>query len=479
MHKLSTEHMVKNGTYKVPDEYYIRLHHVRPRFKDNIEDVLIFCADAISSIPRTDKESFALTVNDRLRQFPGNVTKTEKTISNWRTEISALFGFIETDESEAWPGLRAKELAEQQDLIAFFKTFLYSFQYPGAHLKSQAIKELIEHGVKFKPAQYILNMLYWKYQQNDKEYLTKAEVCHCIFNDLRCVRDNEPPEMVWNRILSNRRKKIEYDVKSDIIRYAGDIIDYMDQANLLKTYDFTKYYLKTNDMDIILRFINSTEYYSGYDEYINRRVVDYDEIKCEKNKWFAWVNRQMNTSDFSTDITDIIPTEVYSPTEVKNLVDVITEDGTDAGTSSTGIAGEALVYGHECQTLKNGGRSDLIHLVKQIPTYLALGYDIKSLDLNEVHKCIEVKTTVSARPLQFTRFHMTPNEWRSAESNQDMYYVYRLMISREERKLYVMRNPVKLYKEDKIRIIPSNGMDVMFDDNVAGSYEELLTWEED
>ena len=479
MHKIPTEPSPLKKEYKVPEDYYIRLHHVRPRFKDNLDDVLIYCADAISSIPRDDKEVFAQKVNSLLRQFPGNITKADKTINNWRTEISALFGFIESDDSDSWAGLRAKELAEQQDLIAFFKTFLYSFQYPGAHLKDHYIKELIENGVRFKPAQYILNMLYWKFQQGDTEYLTKAETCHCIFNDLRCVRDNEAPELVWDRIIANRRKGLGYDEEGDVIRYAGDIIDYMEQANLLKTYDFSKYYLNTSDMDVILRFVNSTEYFTGYDSFIRCRTVSYDEINSQKNEWFAWVNREMDTSDFSTDITDIIPTDVYTPTEIQSLVDVITEDDTEATTSSTGLAGEALVYGHECQTLVNGCRPDLVHLVKQIPTHLAMGYDIKSLTLQEEHKYIEVKTTISARPLQFKRFHLTPNEWRSAESNREMYYVYRLMISRNERKLYILRNPVKLYKEDKIVGIPSNGMDIIFDDNVAGHYEELLTWEGD
>lgn len=213
---------------------------------------------------------------------------------------------------------------------------------------------------------------------------------------------------------------------------------------------------------------------------ISKNVSSIREINNQKNRWFAWVNRPMDASDFSTDITEIIPTDVYSPLKIKSLVDaVIEEEDLDSGTSTTGIAGEALVYGHECQMLKNGGRSDLIHLVKQIPTYLAMGYDIKSLDLMEDYKYIEVKTTISARPLQFTRFHMTTNEWRSAESNQDKYYVYRLMISREERKLYVLKNPVKLYKEDKISAVPSNGMDITFNEKVAGQYEELLIWEGD
>ena len=28
--------------YKIPDEYFFRIHHVRPRFKGDIENVLIY-----------------------------------------------------------------------------------------------------------------------------------------------------------------------------------------------------------------------------------------------------------------------------------------------------------------------------------------------------------------------------------------------------------------------------------------------------
>ena len=35
--------------YKVPDEYYFRIHHVRPRFKDDVENVL-FHTDNVSKL---------------------------------------------------------------------------------------------------------------------------------------------------------------------------------------------------------------------------------------------------------------------------------------------------------------------------------------------------------------------------------------------------------------------------------------------
>ena len=41
------------------------------------------------------------------------------------------------------------------------------------------------------------------------------------------------------------------------------------------------------------------------------------------------------------------------------------------------------MHGHECMRIKTGGREDLIHLIKRIPT-VAVGYDISSVDwMNE------------------------------------------------------------------------------------------------
>ena len=37
-------------TYKIPDEYFFRLHHVRPRFKNDVEEVLLYVATSISEM---------------------------------------------------------------------------------------------------------------------------------------------------------------------------------------------------------------------------------------------------------------------------------------------------------------------------------------------------------------------------------------------------------------------------------------------
>ncbi len=94
--------------YEVPKEYYIRLHHVRPRFKNDIENVLIFVASEIAKIPELPKEEFKLRINDAIKQYPGNSILEQKTIDNWRTEISALFGFMNHKKSRRKCRIRHK-----------------------------------------------------------------------------------------------------------------------------------------------------------------------------------------------------------------------------------------------------------------------------------------------------------------------------------------------------------------------------------
>lgn len=150
--------------------------------------------------------------------------------------------------------------------------------------------------------------------------------------------------------------------------------------------------------------------------------------------------------------------------------------GEDVKTKDIGDIGESLVHSHECQRIKIGGREDLIHLIKRIPTQFAVGYDIQSVEIDERKRYIEVKTTISSKPLHFNKIHLTPNEWSTANTTRDRYFVYRLMISKADKKLYVIQDPVGLYKNDIIEMIPKNGAEITFNVDTAGQYEELLSW---
>lgn len=482
--------------YKIPDEYFFRIHHVRPRFKGDIENVLIYMAEEISAVGELPVDEFVSKVNDVIYRYPGNAHRELKTINNWRTEISALFGFIEHSDNTDKPGRRANELAANQDLVECFKIFLYNFQYPGAHIKPRNVLEQIKNGIHFKPAQYILKLLKYANKEGGNAIgLTKYEVCHCVFNDLRVTRDNEDVEKTWERIINNRKDKVEYDQTGDVIRYAGDIIDYMEIANLLKTYDSHTYYLNTLEEEAIIKFIESSEWFSEYDTMIESCSGTMEKVKDCINGWFSYVNRDIQDTDFSTDILSYIASDAE---ELKQLRDSTTTDSIggvadlierdnilekriaayydNLTTKDIGDIGESLVHGHECMRIKLGGRDDLIHLIKRIPTQFAVGYDISSVELDERKRYIEVKTTISSKPLHFNRVHLTKNEWNTASSTNDRYYVYRLMLSKNERKLFLLQDPVRLYKQDLINMIPSDGAEITFDPTKVGVFEELLTW---
>lgn len=484
-----------NNIYTIPKNHYFRIHHSRPRFKDDVENVLIYVATKLCDVPSLSKKEYAEEVRKVLYQYPGNAIKTKKTIDNWRTEISTFFGFTIKDGDFRETGYRAYELAINQDLVEFFKNFLYTFQYPGGHIKSDKILEQIEHGIKFKPAQSILKIMIAGRNKTGKNvYLTKAETCYCIFNDTRVTKDHEDPLITWNRIEENRINNVKYDETGDVIRYAGDIIDYMRLANLLKTYDYKHFYLNKFEEESILKFANSKEWFSDYDNMIKEGTGSYEEIKaCEKN-WFDYVNRDFSEMDFSTDILAFIASSEDELQQIKeqyksshsSLQDDLTNGTKEieeriasnniSNTKDIGDMGEFLVHGHECMRIKNAGREDLVHLIKRIPTQFALGYDINSVEADNTKRLIEVKTTISTNPINFNTVHLTPNEWATASTFKDRYYIYRLMLNAEKKELFVLQDPVGLYKKGLINMTLSDGADITFNPDEVGRYEELLQW---
>ena len=488
--------------YEVPKEYYFRIHHCRSRFKSDVENILIFMATEISKL----SEQYGIIdddkLNDAIRHYPENGNKTKKTIDNWRTEISSLFGFFEYVDGKKVAGGLSKHLAQYQDMVEFFKLFLYKFQYPGAHIDVKPLLEQIEAGVRFKPAQYILAVLKYAEEKTGKrQYITKAEACHCIFNDLRCTRDKESPDKVWKRITENRDKKLEYDETGDVIRYAGDILGYMEIANLLVCYDHKHFYSNyKREQSAVSAFIDSDLWFGEYDYLYDKfaketnphdqkiRKKYYAEINKQYDKWFSFANQQVTDVDFRTNILSLLSqgTEEYTKEKeeaITKFYNTLQEKGI-VKTKETGDLGEDMVYIHECKRVTNIGRADILHIIKHIPTQYAVGYDIQSVELTTKPKYkkryIEVKTTLTRSVIKQAnyRFHLTPNEISTAETVRENYYVYRLIVNQNESKLFVIQNPIQLFEDGLLTMTDNNGADVSFDikNSKVGKFEELLVW---
>ncbi|WDF05535.1 protein NO VEIN domain-containing protein [Shouchella hunanensis] len=460
--------------YVIPNEFHYPLHHTRPRFKRNLENVLFYVSSEISRIGKETKVEFQNQYMNSLKRFPGNSTSTKKTLDNWRTEIDALFGLIYYDETNASPTKNAKELADNQDLVKFFKRFSYKFQYPSGALKNHFIRDYIKKEIFFRPGPYIIKML------NDAEKesgircgLSKVEAAYCIFNDLRVTRDQRAPLNSWELIKDNRLKKLAYNYTGDYVRYAGDILDYLVIARMLKLNPDGKYYLNKTESLAIERFCQPDKPFTEYETVDINSTSVLREINNLNNSWINYMNEEIDDDYFNTDVLALITgdsTDEYIA--LKDHLEMLTNG--EVNPKKIGDIGESLIVNHEKLYLKLNEREDLCHLVKLIPTDLAVGYDISSRGLDATSKYIEVKTTASNSRLNFSRFHLTTNEWNTADSSRGNYFVYRLLVSSEDVRLHVLQDPVGLYKKDKIRMYPKDGADIIFDPDECGFSEKLL-----
>ena len=390
----------------------------------------------------------------------------------------------------------ARFLHENQDLTQFMRLFLFSFQFPGGHLKPKELIDIIKCDIKFKPAKTIIQVLMagnklLGEKGSDKDMSISAEeATYCIFNDIRVTSGKVTPEEVAKTILKNRSLHLKYynkrdhkifsskgvpRTKGDVIRYAGDILDYMELANLLENHNdyFT---LKGNEQATLMAFANDTTFFEGYEKFYKKSNIETSELAEIEPYWFDYVNDAMKPDLFKTDLRSILKDADLDIVFEDRIKDVVSSENTT--TKEIGNLGEAIICGHEKMRLKINGYDDLIRLVQIVdsPSYHP-GYDIDSFEADGTtnHRYIEVKTTISKRRIQIYGFHMSPNEWSVAGTIKEHYCVYRLRISEHNKLLYVVRDPVKLYKTDKIEAEPRDGMEIVFNSN---DFEptELLAW---
>lgn len=487
--------------YDLPDRYWHRIHFVRPRFKSNIENVLLYMANECCRIPKLTCTEYSKKYFEAIRRFPGNIAMADKTLQNWRTEIPALFGFYTEDKNSGFTetSRMAKFLHEQQDLPQFMRFFLYSFQIPGGHMKPRDLREIIRHKIRLKPAIAIIkvllagNKILAEMGEKKEMSISAEEATYCIFNDIRVSSGKTPMEKVARIILNNRKDKIKYynskdpkifsstgkpRSKGDVTRYAGDILDYMEIANLLENNGYGYFRLKGNEKQTVSLFADDTLYFEGYERFYGHKEIETSELAKIEPSWFEYVNNSLRPDLFKTDIRNIIGDSIEIDMVFgERINEVIQGEGT---TKDIGNIGEAIIFGHEKMRLKLAGYEQFTRLVQIVdsPSYHP-GYDIDSLEADgtQDHRYIEVKTTISKKSIQMYGFHLSTNEWNVANTIGFHYCVYRLMISENDKKLLVLRNPVKLYKEDVIDGVPRDGMEISFS---ANTFEptKLLAWKQ-
>lgn len=250
-------------------------------------------------------------------------------------------------------------------------------------------------------------------------------------------------------------------------------------ANLLKE-SHGYYYLNGIEAESVSSLLVSDLWFSRYDSFYEKPFA-LSEIESVRPDWFKYVNSNIDSTAFTTNIADFIqeqyPTNEYSELLTEKILGLFNAD--DVKTKDIGDIGESLVIGHEKMRVIECGLKDFIHLIKKIPTALAVGYDIQSLEgtQDRAKRYIEVKSTISKNKLHYFNVHLTTNEWETATTLKEHYFIYRLMISSGEMYLYLLKDPVAMYKSDKITMIPKDGADLGFTEDVCDKVK-LKIWQQ-
>ena len=469
------------STYEIPREHFHRIHHVRPRFKSSLEDVLLFVAERIARIEPMPSATFDARLFSDLRSYPGNLEKTVKTINNWRTEISSLFGFVIQSGNMEAPGAVATRLADSGDLVEFFRRFLLKFQYPGGHVKPKTVAEQIECGIRFHPAKFIIEIFIAGNDlvEEGKEFsVSSAEITHCVFNDLRVTSSKERgPRECAELIIANRKMSVRYDTRGDVVRYAQDILDYLVIAGILNRRSTNLHYYFDEGAGLIAdAIVQNSSFFTGYDRFYGGRSIKLMEVASVEPEWFNFVNESVDESIFSIDLDRFLEREVAPGVGFDDLDDGIRR-ALDGTTKDIGRAGESLTVSYEKNRLSGLGLGELARRVIKIPDQLGVGYDIQSFEGIEIDsdrkKLIEVKTTRSHGTLKTLSFVLTPNEWGTAKSSGESYYVFRIMLAGDKIRTFVIRDPFGQYVKGLLEMRPANGAIVTFtEDN--GHWIEIV-----
>ena len=461
--------------YKTPQEHFFRLNFPRSRFSRTLEDTLLVLADRIVNIGIMEKDQFGKLLDKAIRETSEGDLE-EMTIRNQRTEMIRLFGLVKYEGDLAIPGSRLSMLIQTQDTPRFFKSFCNRFQFPGGFLKAYKVSEMVQAGVRFKPASYVLRMLKIATSKYGEFALNAAEVTHFIFYDRRITVDGEEPKFALARIVEARENNVELDKTNDLIRYARDFLNYMVEANLLTKYK-GMYALNEKEATAIKTIIADKNFFDQYSKAIRQDGTwDSEEYKKADEEWTEWFADSVEDDAFETSTQALMPDDTNYPTQWQKLKEILErKDPTLRGAAlkEIGDEGEKIAYEYEKDSIRKINPS-FVRMVKLVSDTQALGYDLLSVSKEDVRKkkYIEVKTTKKNRTTGLNiPFTISINEWSVAKQLGDDYYVYRVIISKEGVTIFSIQNPCQRANDKTLTVEPT-GFKVTYSDE-AGSFLEM------
>jgi hypothetical protein len=233
-------------------------------------------------------------------------------------------------------------------------------------------------------------------------------------------------------------------------------MDYMVLAGLLKSVQSLYYKLNTENNAAINKHLEfRSVFFAGYNDCYGSDSIRPSHVGALESGWFDYVNSFDGISEFLPHLTS------QQSIDISNLVQEYYErmnSPTKVSTKVIGDYGEMLIFAHEY--LRTKEKSNRQHLIQKIPTPLSVGYDLQSIEEGKGKRYIEVKTTTSKKAINFNTFKLTPNEWDTAETLRDRYFIYYLVIVGDKKSIFIIQDPVGKYHERVIDI--DDGLIVRF-----------------
>lgn len=458
------------GKYTTPAEYFFRCIFPRGRILTELEDELSRFVKIIVENAGKDKESFDKAFDQSYKTLVDQPLLKDKTIHNIRTETISLLGLVVlNDEGKVEPTKRTQVLYETQDYRMFFKSFCDKFQFPNGINKPQEVERQIKSSVRFKPARFILQLFRFGIEKYGPDFsATGPEISNLVFNDLRVSSGNSSPQEVLQRLEEARKNSIEFEGNSFHTQHGREFLGYMTLAGLLRS---DGHGFKLNDKEgTAIKCILQNEYFFPIPNDYQSSLEVRKAFEAGWEKWFGEMTDEEIIS-FKT------PEEVYKEA-VEKLEEAISIPANIKANEKkeTGEIGEKLVLRYERGKIQEI-RPDKVPLVQLVSSNTTLGYDIISLQFQDVSlkKQVEVKTTKRTFAPESgitVPFPISSNEWNAAKTYRTSYFIYRVILSENSAQILIVRDPVG--KEETHHLIAEpNEYKIILSNNCVDDTVEL------
>lgn len=442
--------------YGVPDDMFNRLAFPRGRFLQQLEDDLAVFVQLIEKCGNTTPDEFAVKFDTEYAKYHGS---SDKTIANHRTEMIALFGLTVIKDGLVKPSLNTQNLLTNQDFLLFFKAFCNKFQFPNFINKIQETTRQVNLGIKLKPTIFILQLLLEAEKRFKDEvfYISGAEISNLVFNDLRVAKGERDPGDVLGTIIEARKNKVVFPRDSNHTQHGREFLGYMTLANLLRTDETGRLFCLNKNEAKAIQLILQNEIHVDFPDNIDADDVRERLIREWNNKFKRVYHNEQRIFQSKIGDFDYLEKEITQTAEQEKPVSGITKP-TDIGLLEMGDAGELLVLKKEREIISKV-RPDKLGLVVRVSNDTSLGYDIQSLEADNVQskKFIEVKTTTRTfLPSEdiLTFFPMSANEWETARSYRQSYYIHRVFLTANEASVHVVKDPIAKEEQNEIILEP-------------------------